>query len=115
MAKEKTYTIAITPEAAEQVKKQLEKRSTPNAYLRLGLKGGGCSGFSYVIMFEDLLPKEHDKVFECNGINIVIDHKSLIYLNGVTLSWETGLLKHGFKFINPNEKSGCSCGLSFDV
>jgi iron-sulfur cluster assembly protein len=115
MDEEKTLSITITPEAAEQVKKQLEKRGTPNGYLRLGLKGGGCSGFSYILQFEDGPPKDRDKTFECEGVNIVVNQKSLIYLNGTTLDWEMGLLKQGFKFLNPNEKTSCGCGNSFSV
>lgn len=112
---EKTYHISISPVAAEQVVKQLEKRGTPNAYLRLGIKGGGCSGFSYVLQYEDNLPREKDVVFEEHNVKIVVDKKSLVYLNGSTLDWETSLLKRGFKFVNPNEKSTCGCGHSFSV
>lgn len=113
---EKTYQLSISPKAAEQVKLQLEKRGTPNAYLRLGLKGGGCSGFSYVLQFEDAEPKENrDVVFEEHSVRIVVDKKSLLYLNGTTLDWEHGLMKKGFKFLNPNEKSTCGCGHSFNV
>ncbi len=115
MTEEKTYSITVTPEAAEQVKKQLEKRGTPNGYLRLGLKGGGCSGFSYVLQFEDVLLRTDYIHFESNGIKILVDSKSLIYLNGCTLDWEKTLVKQGFKFINPNEKSSCGCGHSFSV
>ena len=112
---EKTYQVSISELAASQVRKQLEKRGTPNAYLRLGLKGGGCSGYTYVIQYEDTAPKETDKTFQSNGINIVIDPKSILYLNGCTLDWEKNLLKQGFKFINPNEKTSCGCGHSFSV
>lgn len=115
MDEEKTYIISASLEAADQVKKQLEKRGTPNSYLRLGLKGGGCSGFTYVIQFEDDPPRDRDRVFESNGINIVVDQKSLVYLNGTILDWEKSLLKQGFKFINPNEKTSCGCGHSFSV
>ncbi len=113
---EKTYQVSISPKAAEQVKQQLTKRGTPNAYLRLGLKGGGCSGFTYVLQFEDNDPKENrDIVFVEHDVRIVIDKKSLVYLNGTTLDWEQGLMKKGFKFLNPNEKSTCGCGHSFNV
>lgn len=113
---EKTYQIAISPKAAEQVVQQLEKRGTPNAYLRLGLRGGGCSGFTYVLQFEDADPKENrDIVFVEHDVRIVVDKKSLVYLNGATLDWEQSLMKKGFKFLNPNEKSSCGCGHSFNV
>jgi iron-sulfur cluster assembly protein len=115
MAEEKTYSITVTPEAAEQIKKQLEKRGTPSSYLRLGLKGGGCSGFSYVLQYEDPPFEARDLFFHSNDIDIVIDPKSILYLNGCTLDWEKNLLKQGFKFINPNEKTSCGCGHSFSV
>lgn len=115
MEDEKTLSISISPVAAEQVKFQLEQRGTPESYLRLGIKGGGCSGFSYVLRFEDDPPRDRDVVFEEHGVKVVVDKKSLVYLNGSTLDWEKSLLKQGFKFINPNEKSSCGCGHSFTV
>lgn len=110
-----TYNISISPKAAEQVKIQLTKRGTPGAYLRLGVKGGGCSGFSYVIQMEDEPPKEKDLLFEMEGVKVLVDKKSIIYLNGTVLNWEKTLLQQGFKFSNPNEKSTCGCGTSFSV
>lgn len=115
METEKTNRISISFAAAEQVKLQLEKRATPESYIRLGIKGGGCSGFSYVLRFEDDSPKDRDVVFEQHGVKIVVDKKSLVYLNGATLDWEKTLLKQGFKFVNPNEKASCGCGHSFTV
>jgi iron-sulfur cluster assembly protein len=115
MMDEKTPQISISLLAAEQIKLQLEARSTPDSYLRLGIKGGGCSGFSYVIQFEDNAPRERDIVFEEHGVKVIVDKKSLVYLNGTTLDWEKSLLKKGFKFVNPNEKSTCGCGHSFSV
>lgn len=111
----KNEELQVTELAAEQIKLQLQKRGTPNGYLRLGVKGSGCSGFSYVIRFEDKPPTEKDKVFQLHDVNIVVDVKSFLYLNGCTLDWEQSLLKQGFKFINPNEKSTCGCGHSFSV
>ncbi len=112
---EKKYQIAVSAIAAEQLRDQLEKRGTPNAFIRLGVRGGGCSGFSYVLQYEDSAPKTKDIVLEVDGINIVIDGKSIVYLNGCTLDWEKTLMNHGFKFVNPNEKSKCGCGHSFTV
>jgi iron-sulfur cluster assembly protein len=107
--------IQVTESAAEQIKLQLQKQSIPNGYIRLGVKGSGCSGFSYVIRFEDSAPREIDKVFQIHNVNIVIDTKSFLYLKGCTLDWDSSLLKQGFKFINPHEKSQCGCGESFSV
>ena len=113
MEDEKNYQVSVSEAAAEQVKLQLQKRGTPDAYLRLGVKGGGCSGFSYVLQFEDNPPRTRDKVFQYHGINVVVDSKSLVLLDGCTLEWEKTLIKSGFKFNNPNEKSSCGCGHSF--
>jgi iron-sulfur cluster assembly protein len=109
------YNIDVSDTAIEQIKKQLEKRNTPDAYLRLGVKGGGCSGFSYVIQFEDESPREKDLLFEIKGVKVLVDKKSILYLNGTILNWEKTLLHQGFKFANPNEKSTCGCGVSFNV
>jgi iron-sulfur cluster assembly protein len=108
-------TIELSETCAEQVKKQLEKRGTPNAHLRVGLKSGGCSGFSYIIGYEDSAPKEKDKVFTSHGITIVVNVKSFKFLNGCVIDWEQSLLKQGFKFNNPNVKSSCGCGHSIEV
>lgn len=104
-----------TEKAIEQIRIQLEKRNTPNSYLRIGLKGGSCSGFSYHIEFEDNAPREKDLIFKFNDIQIIIDPKSIIYLNGTTLDWEYSLNNQGFKFVNPNAKSLCGCSKSFSV
>jgi len=107
--------ISLTPKAVEMAKKQLAKRGTPDAAIRLGLRGGGCSGFSYVIEFSDDPPRERDRVFEFDGVKVFVDPKSLIYLAGTTLDWEQTLMYQGFKFRNPQEKQSCGCGHSFAV
>lgn len=112
---EKVYNISISPNAAEQVKERLVKRGTPDSYLRLGVKGGSCSGFSYVIQIEDNPPRDKDLLFEIEGVKLVIDKKSILYLNGSILDWEKTLMHQGFKFNNPNEKATCGCGTSFTV
>lgn len=115
MEVDKTYQVGISTDAAEKVKEQLAKRGTPEAYLRLGVKGGGCSGFSYVLRFEDSAPKPKDIVFDIEGVHIVVDNKSILYLNGCILDWEKTLMNHGFQIVNPNEKSKCGCGQSFTI
>lgn len=107
-------SIFVTPKAAAKALEALAKRGTPDAALRLGVKGGGCSGFSYVIEFADA-PTARDKVFEFDGLRVVVDPKSLVFLNGTTLDYEVKLMQHGFKFVNPNEAAGCGCGSSFGV
>lgn len=116
--------VVVTPKAVEAIKKQIQKRATsvggPNTSLRLGIKGGGCSGFSYVIEFHDGEPRPKDRVFDYTAedgtpVRVVVDPKSLVYLAGLELDWQQTLLQQGFKFNNPNEKTSCGCGHSFTV
>jgi iron-sulfur cluster assembly protein len=107
------FTISET--AAEFARKKLTARGTPDAAIRLGIKGGGCSGYSYVIQFEDDPPRERDRLFEVVGVRFIVDKKSMIYLAGAMLDYENKLMFQGFKFRNPNEASSCGCGHSFHV
>ena len=116
----KTAGIEVTAKAVEAIKKQIQKRAIPETSLRVGIRGGGCSGFSYVIEFHDGAPRARDRVYDyvaADGtpVRVVVDPKSLLYLNGTTLEWEQTLMQQGFKFINPQEKSSCGCGHSFTV
>jgi iron-sulfur cluster assembly protein len=108
-------TVSLSPKAIDAAKKQLAKRGTPDAAIRLGLKGGGCSGFSYVIEFSDDPPRARDRVLDFDGVKVFVDPKSLIYLAGTVLDWEQTLMYQGFKFRNPNEATNCGCGHSFSV
>jgi iron-sulfur cluster assembly protein len=108
-------SLTITDKAVAFAKKKLATRGTPEAAIRLGIKGGGCSGFSYVIQFEDDPPRERDRVFEADGVRFIVDKKSLIYLAGSALDYEQTLMFQGFKFRNPNEATSCGCGHSFTV
>jgi iron-sulfur cluster assembly protein len=113
-------SFAVSPEAVEAVARQMKKRGTPEASLRVGIRGGGCSGFSYVIEFHDGPPHARDRRFEFvardgTAVRVLVDPKSLLYLAGTVLEWEQTLMRQGFKFANPNEKSGCGCGSSFSV
>ena len=95
---------------------KLEQRGTPNAAVRLGIKGGGCSGFSYVIEFDDDPPRERDSVLRASRASrFYVDKKSLVYLAGSALDCEKTLMFSGFKFRNPNEAASCGCGHSFTV
>jgi len=112
--------VGISPQAVDAIARQMRKRGTPDASLRLGIRGGGCSGFTYVIEFHDGAPRARDRVFDhvaSDGtkVRVVVDPKSLVYLNGTVLEWEQTLMRQGFKFANPNEKTGCGCGTSFSV
>ena len=109
-------SVNVTPRAAQQIKAQMGKRaqSNPQSGVRLGVKGGGCSGLSYSLEFDSELGP-HDKKFDVDGVQIVCDAKSYLYLNGVTLDYVTEGLQGGFTFINPQAKSSCGCGTSFSA
>jgi iron-sulfur cluster assembly protein len=115
MDAEVSYQIFVSDLAAEQIKSHLSSRGTPKAYLRLGVTGSGCNGYSYLLQFEDAAPSSKDLVFEEKKVQLVVDKKSIIYLNGCTLGWEKSLLKTGYVISNPQEKSRCGCGHSFSV
>ena len=106
--------LELTPKAVEMARKALLKRGTPEAALRVGVRGGGCSGASYVIEFADKI-RGRDLVFEFDGVKVVTDPKSLVYLRGSILDYEVKLMQHGFKFLNPNERASCGCGTSFGI
>ena len=103
--------IDITVAAAEEIAKQRDKRGTPGAAIRVGIRGGGCTGFTYVFEWADEL-RPTDKLFEAHGVKVVTDPKSLVYLRGMTLDFVRGMMGHGFKFLNPNAKGECGCGES---
>ena len=106
--------VRLTLKAIEMAKQALHKRGTPDAALRLGVRGGGCSGASYAIEFADKI-RDRDNVYRYGGLRVVVDPKSLVYLRGSVLDYEVKLMQHGFKFQNPNEKTSCGCGESFSV
>ena len=105
--------ILMTESAADRVKSFLEKRGK-GIGLRLGVKTTGCSGLAYVIEFVDEL-SEFDEVFEEKGVKVIVDQKSLVYLDGTELDFVKEGLNEGFKFNNPNISSECGCGESFNV
>ena len=105
--------IALTPSAAQEVKRLIEKEQKPNLGLRVGVKGGGCSGMSYVMAVEEVTPKQYDTVFEQEGIKVLIDAKSHLYLDGTTIDYKNGIMGGGFEFSNPLAKKSCGCGHSF--
>jgi len=105
--------ISVTERAAAKIKDAFEKQKMPaGSCLRVGVKGGGCSGFSYTLVVTDK-PAEDDEVFESNGVRVVCDPKSYLFVNGSELDYSDDLLKGGFVFNNPNAKRKCSCGASF--
>ncbi len=106
-------SISLTDSAAERVKTFLEKRGK-GVGVRLGVKTTGCSGMAYTIEFADEI-EDTDKVFEENGVKVLINPKSLVYLDDTELDFGKEGLNEGFKFNNPNEKDRCGCGESFTV
>ena len=105
--------ITLTPAAAQEVKRLIEKEQKPNLGLRVGVKGGGCSGMTYVLAVEEAAPKPYDSVFEQEGVKVLIDAKSHLYLDGTTIDYKNGLVGGGFEFQNPLAKKSCGCGTSF--
>ena len=107
--------ITLTQAAAQEVKRLMEKEQKPNLGLRLGVKGGGCSGMSYLLALDDATPKQYDSIFEQEGIKLLVDAKSHLYLDGLTIDYKTNLMGGGFEFNNPNAKKSCGCGTSFSA
>jgi len=105
--------ITLTDTAAARIKAFLENRGS-GCGLRLGVKTSGCSGMAYVLEFADQSETE-DTIFEDKGVKIIIDPKSLVYLDGTELDYAKEGLNEGFKFNNPNVKDSCGCGESFTV
>ena len=105
--------INLTPGAVSEVKRLLAKENKPDTALRIGVRSGGCSGFSYVMGFDTQTPE--DKVEEVDGIKLVVDSKSVAYLEGMQLDYQDGLQGKGFTFHNPNAVKSCGCGESFSV
>ena len=103
--------IQITEAAAGEIRRQRDKRGSPGASIRVGIRGGGCTGFSYVFEWADE-PRPSDKMFSAHGVSIVVDPKSFVYLAGMQLDFVRGMMGHGFKFNNPNAKGSCGCGES---
>ncbi len=106
--------ISIADQAFERLKKLIAERSTPEAGLRVAVKGGGCSGLSYALTWDDK-PREKDRVFEREGVRIFVDPKSYIYLVGTVIEYEEKLLQAGFKLTNPQVRTTCGCGESFTI
>ena len=106
--------VTITERAAEKIKLGLKREGVPEGGLRLGVKGGGCSGLSYVIRFEEQ-SNPGDKVIQVHDTQVFVDLKSSLYLKGMTLDWQGDMLQQGFTFLNPNASKTWSCGQSFIV
>ena len=107
--------IGITERAKQEVRRIINEQDLPQStVLRVGVKGGGCSGFSYSLGFDDTV-QEIDQIFDSEGVKVVCDPKSFLYLNGTEVDFEESLMGRGFKFGNPNASKTCGCGESFSV
>ena len=105
--------IHVTPKAIDKIRQAFAKQGVQGV-LRLGVLGGGCSGLSYQFKF-DTKQRPTDKVFDFDGVKVVVDPKSLLYLHGMTLDYKESLLQSGFVFENPNAQKSCGCGTSFSA
>jgi iron-sulfur cluster assembly protein len=107
-------TIDVTEKAVQEIKKAAAARGKPTAGLRVGVRGGGCTGFSYLFEWSDIEPRAEDTVlsFEEGQVRVFVDPKSLVFLKGSTLDFATTLMQRGFKWTNPNAKGACGCGES---
>jgi iron-sulfur cluster assembly protein len=107
-----TDMINISESASDKIKELLTAEETPNLFMRLGVKAGGCSGFSYGMGFDDD-QKQDDKVFEIHGLKVVVDEESSKYLYGVEIDYKDSGMGGGFTINNPNAVASCGCGSSF--
>lgn len=107
--------ITVTEKAKERIHQLIHEESKPaDSFVRVGVEGGGCSGLSYQLVFDNQLQAE-DKVFEDKGVKIVVNKKSFLYLVGTELDFTDGLNGKGFQFNNPNATRTCGCGESFSI
>ena len=108
--------IELTERAAQEVKTIFEQNSLPaeKSYLRLGVKGGGCSGLSYALDLTET-KNDTDEEWEIHGVKVICDPKSYVYLNGVSVDFKDEVMGRGFVFNNPNATSSCGCGSSFSA
>ena len=109
-------TLTLTEKAAGEVKRIIKEQNVPvPAVLRVGVKGGGCSGFEYSLGFDTAADESGDIVRDWHGVRVAVDRKSALYLDGMEIDFYEGLEKRGFVFNNPNATKTCGCGTSFQV
>ena len=106
--------INLTDKAKVEIKRLIDQQGRGGSFLRMGVKGGGCSGFTYDVKIDETLG-EFDREFVYNDFKVVTDVKSLLYLDNMTVDFSTELVNGGFRFINPNASGSCGCGTSFSV
>jgi iron-sulfur cluster assembly protein len=106
--------ITLTEAAIKEVKRLINVQGITDGGLRLGVKGGGCSGLSYTINFDEKIGP-YDQVYDFDGVKVLVDAKSAIYLQGTQLDYQKDLMSGAFKFVNPNANKTCGCGESFSA
>lgn len=106
--------VTVSDKAAAKIRELLDREGSSERGLRMAVMGGGCSGFQYKLEFADA-PGAMDQIIESNGVRVFVDPKSSLYLSGVTLNYDDGLMGAGFQVTNPNARSTCGCGESFTV
>ncbi len=113
----KAMAISLSDTAAREIRKIVKEQGLPEnqTFLRVGIKGGGCSGFTYMLDLTEEPKAEIDEEIDCNGVKILCDMKSYLYLNGVEIDFKDELMGRGFVFKNPNATSTCGCGSSFSA
>ena len=109
-----TPAITLSDAALKEVKRLINVQGITEGGLRVGVKGGGCSGLSYTINFDEKIGP-HDTVYEYDGVKVIVDAKSAIYLAGTQLDFQKDLMSGSFKFVNPNAEKTCGCGESFSA
>ena len=108
--------ITLTPRAAEEVQKaRVSLKVEDGSFLRIGVKGGSCAGFDYAMTFDKTFDENADTKYDCHGVEVVVDKKSALYLEGMSVDWHETIEKRGFRFDNPNATKTCGCGNSFSV
>ena len=112
MSETLTHTVDLTEVARDKVRALIEAEANEELRLRIGVKTGGCSGFIYQLFFDEEL-SESDAVRDFNGVQVVVDMKSVPYLDGASIDYEDTIQKQGFTIDNPNAQSTCACGDSF--
>ena len=109
-------SLQLTETAAQEIKKVIAEQKMPeNVALRVGVAGGGCSGFEYKLGFDENVDEQSDTICEMHGVRVTVDKKSLLYLDGTEIDYHNGIDKRGFVFNNPKATKTCGCGSSFQA
>lgn len=107
--------ITLTGKAVKQIKQIIADMNNTQEYLRIGVKGGGCSGYQYSLALDEKYDEKKDTLIEQDGVKIVVDKRSALYLGGASVDFHDEVMKKGFVFSNPNATGKCGCGSSFSM